>query len=391
MPVQTASERSRAFAFIICLGVVSLFADMTYEGARSIIGPFLKGLGANAAIVGLVAGFGEMLAAGLRFFTGRLVDRTRAYWTMTIAGYLLTVVAVPAMAFAGNWQMAALLIILERTGKSMRGPARDVLLSGATGVVGHGSGFGLHTAMDQTGAVLGPLLMVAAVAKVDAFGPAFLRLALPGAAAMATLIFARVWNPIPVAPRPAAPPQQQLPRVFWLYVAAAGLLAFGYIDFALLAYHFQKSAVVEPETIPLLYAAAMAMNGIAGLLLGRLFDRLGIAALAAGIMVGAAALPLAILGGHTGAIVGMLAWGIGLGAQDGCIRPAIAHVVSMHKRGAAFGAFSAVFGIAWFLGSSLMGFLYDRSLVAVVVFGAAAQVASAALFLATSSTLSARP
>ena len=392
MRVQTVNERSRAIAFIICLGVVSLFADMTYEGSRSIIGPFLKGLGASAAVVGLIAGFGEMLAAGLRFFTGRLVDRTRAYWSMTIAGYLLTVIAVPAMALAGNWKVAALLIVLERMGKSLRGPARDVLLTGATATVGHGWGFGLHTAMDQTGAVLGPLLMMAAVAQTGAFGPAFLRLGLPGIAVVIALLVAYTYDPARGAPTPPAPVQQQtLPRVFWIYVAAAGLLAFGFIDFALLAYHFQQTAAVRPQTIPLLYAVAMGMNGLAALVLGRLFDRLGIAALAAGIVVGAAALPLALFGGQAGAIVGMIAWGTGLGAQDACLRPAIAKVVSMNKRGAAFGAFSGVFGVAWFLGSAIMGLLYAHSLLAVAAFGVVAQFAAAALFLATSSTSSARP
>src|ERR1035441_2246570 len=184
--------RASAIRFIVCLGLVSLFADMTYEGARSVIGPFLQNLGASAALVGLaaalvcvcvcriwapapalvglVAGFGEMLAASLRLFSGRLADRTRAYWTITVLGYTLTLVAVPLLAFAGNWQLAALLVIAERTGKSLRGPARDVLLSGATEVVGHGWGFGLHTALDQTGAVLGPLFIAAAVARSPRFG-----------------------------------------------------------------------------------------------------------------------------------------------------------------------------------------------------------------------------
>jgi hypothetical protein len=374
------NPRSRAFAFIVCLGVVSLFADMTYEGARSIVGPFLRGLGASAAAVGFIAGFGEMLAAGLRFFTGRLVDRTRAYWSMTILGYLLTVVAVPAMALAGNWKTAALLIVLERTGKSLRGPARDVLLSGATAAVGHGAGFGLHAAMDQTGAVLGPLLVMAAVARHGDFGPAFARLAFPGAAAIVALLLARAWNPTMPAD-PPSPPQQQLPRVFWKYVVAAGLLAFGFLDFALLSYHFQQSSTVAPQTIPLLYAAAMGVNGLAALILGRAFDKLGAKALAAGIAIGAAALPLALLGGHTGAIAGMLAWGVGLGAQDGCLRPAIAQVVSMNKRGSAFGIFSGIFGVAWFLGSGAMGLLYEHSLPAVVALGVAAQLAGAAVFL----------
>ncbi len=366
--------------FILCLGVVSLFADMTYEGARSIVGPFLKDLGATAAQVGLIAGFGEMLAASLRFFSGRLVDRTRAYWTVTILGYAVNLVAVPAMAFAGNWKVAALLIILERTGKSIRGPARDVLLSEATGAVGHGWGFGVHTAMDQTGAVLGPLLMVFAVARTGHFAPAFLRLALPAAAALGSLAIARAIYPAAgsAAPEPAA--RQPLPRVFWLYTAAAGLLACGYVDFALLAYHYQTAALVAPAAIPLLYATAMGIDGVSALLLGKLFDRYGVAVLAASILVSMCALPLGFLAGPGGAVAAVLCWAVGMGAQDATLRPAIAQVVSMSKRGTAFGAFNGVYGIAWFLGSAAMGLLYHHSLAALVLLGVAAQAASAVIF-----------
>jgi len=248
---------------------------MTYEGAHSIIGPFLKDLGASATQVGLIAGFGEMCAASLRLFSGRLADRTRAYWMIAIFGYAVNLIVVPALAFTGSWQVAALLIIAERTGKSLRGPARDVLLSEATNVMGHGWGFGLHTAFDQTGAVLGPLLMAAAVAQSNHFGPAFLRLAIPAAAAVIALLVARAINPGQgtTAPRQVS---TVLPNVFWPYVAAAGLLACGFADFPLLAYHFQNHALAKPAAIPLLYAGAMAVNGLIALVFGKIFDRFGI-------------------------------------------------------------------------------------------------------------------
>src|SRR5579871_2165176 len=184
-------ERKSALRFIVALGVVSLFADMTYEGARSILGPYLLELGASASQVGLIAGVGEMCGASLRLISGRIADRTRAYWTITVVGYFINMAAVPALAFAGNWQTAALLVIAERTGKSLRGPARDVLLSDAARSVGHGWGFGLHAALDQTGAVLGPLLIAAAVARTHHFGPAFLPLAIPAGGALLMLVVAR--------------------------------------------------------------------------------------------------------------------------------------------------------------------------------------------------------
>jgi MFS family permease len=382
--------RASAIRFIVCLGLVSLFADMTYEGARSVIGPFLLDLGASAALVGFIAGFGEMLAASLRLFSGRLADRTRAYWTITVLGYTLTLVAVPLLAFAGNWQLAALLVIAERTGKSLRGPARDVLLSGATDVVGHGWGFGLHTALDQTGAVLGPLFIAAAVARSHRFGPAFLWLAVPGVAALAALAVARALNPGEAAAAPRPRDTQPLPRVFWIYAAAAGLLACGFVDFPLLAYHFQKTALVRPAVIPVLYAGAMGVNGLTALVFGRMFDRYGIPVLTCAILVSLLALPLGFLGGPAAVVAGVACWAAGLGAQDGCLRAGIAQVVSMNKRGGAFGAFNAVYGVMWFLGSATMGLLYDHSVMALVVFGVAAQFAAAVMFFRLRKALAAK-
>src|SRR5258708_13483492 len=171
-----------------------------------------------------------MIAASLRYFSGRLADKTRAYWTITTLGYFLNLIVVPGLAFAGNWQAAALLIVVERTGKSLRGPARDVLLSEPTEAVAHGKGFALHSAMDQTGAVLGPLFVAVSVARTHHFGPAFLWLAVPAVAAFIALIFARAARPIRGTP-PPAPKEKNLPRVFWIYVAAAGFLAGGFVDF----------------------------------------------------------------------------------------------------------------------------------------------------------------
>lgn len=365
--------------FIFCLGLVSLFADMTYEGAHSAIGPLLENLGASAFVVGIVAGFGEMVAASLRFFSGKMADRTRAYWSLTYAGYAINLIVVPALALVGSWQAAALLIIAERTGKALRGPARDVLLSEATEVVGHGWGFGIHAAMDQTGAVIGPLLVAASVARTHKFGPAFLWLAVPAALTLVALSLARWARPVRGTPPPSRAPQQ-LPMVFRTYAIGAGLVAVGFIDFPLLAYHFQQTALFSPADIPLLYAGAMAVNGITALVYGRLFDRFGVIVLALGLLVSMLALPLGLLFGPAGAIAGVACWAAGLGVQDATLRPAIAQVVSMNKRGNAFGIFNGIYGVMWFVGSAVMGLLYAHALVALVVFGVAFQFAASLLF-----------
>src|ERR1044071_7139071 len=379
-------DRKAAYRFIIAVGFVSLLADMTYEGAHSVIGPLLKDLGATATQVGIIAGLGEMIAASLRYFSGKLADKTRAYWTITTLGYFLNLVVVPGLAFAGSWQAAALLVVAERTGKSLRGPARDVLLSEATEVVGHGSGFGLHAAMDQTGAVLGPLLVATAVARSHHFGPAFIWLAVPALFAFIALLFARAMSPHKGAP-PATPTTKNFPNVFWIYVVAACLLALGFVDFPLLAYHFQKNSLTKPEVVPLLYAGAMGLNGITALVFGRLFDRFGIQVIVFGIIVSLLALPFGFLGGATGVYISVACWATGLGAQDATLRSGISQVVSMNKRGTAFGAFNAAYGILWFVGSVTMGILYDFSLVALVVFGIAAQLVAAVIFFTLRSQL----
>jgi hypothetical protein len=238
--------------------------------------------------------------------------------TITTLGYFLNLVVVPGLAFAGSWQAAALLVVAERTGKSLRGPARDVLLSEATEVVGHGSGFGLHAAMDQTGAVLGPLLVATAVARSHHFGPAFLWLGVPALGAFIALLFARAMSPHTGSP-PAAATNKNLPQVFWIYTVAACLIALGFVDFPLLAYHFQKNSLTKPEVVPLLYAGAMGLNGITALVFGRLFDRYGIQVIVLGIIVSLLALPFGFLGGATGvyisvALLGDRTWAPGLDA-----------------------------------------------------------------------------
>ena len=234
--------------------------------------------------------------------------------------------------------------------------------------------------MDQTGAVLGPIVVAVSVARTHHFGPAFLWLGVPAVGAFIALLFARAARPNKGTPPPAAK-GKQLPKVFWIYVVAAGLLALGFVDFPLLAYHFQESSLVKPEVIPLLYAGAMGVNGLTALVFGRLFDRFGIQIIVLGILVSLLALPFGFLGGASGVYISVACWATGLGAQDATLRSGISQVVSMNKRGGAFGAFNAAYGVLWFLGSVTMGVLYDYSLMALVVFGIAAQLIAATLFV----------
>jgi MFS family permease len=376
-------ERRRAIGFVVLLGLVSLLADITYEGARSITGPFLAGLGASGAAVGFVAGFGELLGYGLRLVSGVLADRTKRYWTMTIAGYAVNLLAVPALALAERWEIAAGLMILERTGKAIRNPPRDAMLSHATSEVGRGWGFGLHEAMDQAGAVTGPLLAAFFIQTRSGFRDTFAVLLIPAVAALTVLLAARFLYPKPqdlerVSKSVAT---EGLGKRFWLYMGAAGLLAAGTVDYPLIAFHFQRTGVAAEAWIPSLYAIAMGVDAIAALVFGRFYDRVGIRVLLPAAAIAACAAPLAFGGGFAGAMLGMACWGVGMGAQESVLRAAVGDMAPRERRASAYGVFNAGYGLLWFAGSALAGALYDRSPMAVAVVSSVLTLASTVLFL----------
>jgi len=372
-----------AMRFVVLLGVVSLFADMTYEGARSVTGPYLLILGASGTIVGLVAGLGELVGYAFRLVSGWISDRTGRYWFVTIGGYAINLFAVPLLALAGQWPVAAVLMIAERTGKAIRTPARDAMLSHATAEMGRGWGFGLHEAMDQIGATLGPLLIAAVLHAGHGYRGSFVFLLVPAAAALIVLSLARSQYPRPedLETRPPALHTRGFPRRFRVYLAAVSLVGAGYADFSLIAYHFERASVLTADWIPIFYAVAMVVDAISALLFGRLFDRIGLPALAIVALITSAFAPLVFLGRFTLALLGMIAWGIGMGAQESIMRAAIPGMVDAGRRATAYGVLNLAFGVFWFGGSTLIGFLYDRSIPAVIAFCAATQLVAIPLFL----------
>jgi MFS family permease len=376
-------DRRSAMRFIILLGVVSLFGDMTYEGARSITGPYLGVLGASATIVGIVAGFGELLGYAMRLFSGWLTDRTQRYWAITIAGYALNLFAVPLLALASRWELAAALIIIERIGRAIRTPGRDAMLSHAASRTGLGWGFGVHEAMDQTGAVIGPLLVAAVLYFKYGYATAFGILLLPAVIAMAVVFAAKVFFPRP-REFDLAPPNLHatgFERSYWIYMAAVALIGAGYADFALIGYHFGHAAILSAALIPTLYALAMASDAAASLVLGHLFDRRGIVVVIASTLLAALASPLVFLGGETAAFIGMALWGIGMGAQESIMRAVVAGMTTPDRRATAFGILNAVFGVAWFVGSVALGILYDHSVTAVALVSLTLQLSAIPLLL----------
>ena len=379
-------NKAAAWKFIILVGVVSLFSDMTYEGARSISGPFLGTLKASALVVGVVAGLGEFLGYALRLASGYLTDRLGRYWLITFAGYAVNLLAVPLLALAGSWEIAAVLLVVERMGKAVRTPARDAMLSHAAGAVGRGWGFGFHEAMDQVGAVTGPLIVAAVLYYRGGYREGFAVLLVPAVLALVVIAMAARLYPHPQrleVNTPALNPTG-FTRPYWLYVVAAGLLGAGYADFPLIAYHFGKTAVLPADWIPLFYAVAMGVDAVAALVLGRLFDRLGMPVIVVTAALSALFAPLVFWGGFKLALLGMVLWGIGMGSLESIIKAALADMVPRDRRATGFGLFNAGFGLFWLLGSVLMGLLYDFSLGALVAFSVTAQLLAIPFFLAVS-------
>jgi len=374
---------NNALKFIILMGVVSLFADMTYEGARSITGPYLAILGASAITVGFVAGFGELIGYMMRFLSGYLTDRTRSYWAITVGGYLINLIAVPFLALAGSWEVAAALIIVERTGKGLRAPSRDVMLSHACSQVGQGWGFGLHEALDQIGAILGPLIVAVILFSQGSYQIGFAFLLLPALLAILVLVISRFLYPHPHELEVETPQldTKGFRKAYWLYVIAAALIAVGFADFALIAYHFQKAAIVSAALIPIFYAVAMGVDGVAALVFGRLFDKVGLSIMIVVALISSLFAPLVFLGGSYPAFMGMVLWGVSMGAQESIMRSSVAVMSTVERRGSAYGVFQTIYGISWFAGSLLMGALYDSSITYLVVFSVLIQLISVPVFI----------
>jgi MFS family permease len=380
---QVRKSSETALRFVVLIGILSFFADFTYEGSRSVLGPFLAGLQANAFIVGVVAGLGELLGYGLRLVSGRLADRTQKFWPITIFGYVVQMSSVPLLALAGNWQMAAILIILERMGKATRNPPRDAMLAhAASGMKGYGWAFGLHEALDQFGALFGPLAVAGVLALRGNIRLAFAALVVPAAINLCLVIAARLLyaHPEKMEAKASDIRTEGLPRVFWIYLAGAALVAAGFADFPLIAYHFSKGSTVSSQYIPVFYAVAMGVSGAGSLAFGRLFDRFGFSVLIVLTIASALFAPLAFLGGFWAALVGMALWGLGMGVHESIIPAAVAPMVASNRRASAYGLFTAGYGVFWLLGSALLGFLYGVSPYALIAASVVLQLAAVPWF-----------
>ena len=373
---------SPAFSFVLIMGLVNLFGDVAYEGGASINGPFMASLGAGAAIISITAGAGEFLGYALRLPAGYIADKTGRYWTITFIGYVINLFAVPAMALAGNWQVAALLVLAERAGRALRKPTVEAMLSYTTNELGRGWVYAVNTALDEIGATIGPLIIALVLLLHGNYRTGYALLAISALLALASLIAARVTFPLPARLEQGhSATARGFQRAYWMAMLAGAFFAAGLMSFELISYHLAANKIIEGPWIPVLLALATAFGVIASLVLGKLYDGYGMPVLLAAVLLSAMFSPLVFFGGPAAVVAGMLLWGIGYATQDTLLKAVIAGLLPEGKRNTAFGLFYAGYGGGWLVGSIVTGLLYDQSRLGLVVFAAAAQLASLPLFL----------
>lgn len=404
MKYPSKKRLSQAMLFILLFGVVSLFSDVTHEGADSIRGVYLSLLGASAGAIGFLSGLGELIGYSMRYLFGKLTDKTRRYWPMTILGYVLDIIAVPALALVGEhgWVWACALLVVQRMGKAIKKPAKDTILSFAASQEGIGKSFGIQELLDQIGAFLGPVLLYLVMlfqtdgTVFQAYSTAFAVLAIPGAITLVLLFITKHKFPNPEHFEPD--PKQYIPfrmkKEFVLYIAGISLFAFGFIDYSIVIMHVsrtysslaaglaQTTSLVSSGTLPLLYAGAMLTDAVAALIFGAVYDKKGVTALVLSTLL-SAPFPILIFTGRSvpAVLAGIALWGVGMGAQESILKAAVTSMVPKASRATGYGIFECSFGVFWFLGSWLLGVLYDVSIPAMVAISVLAQLAAIPLYL----------
>jgi len=377
-----ASHADAAFRFVLTMGIVNLFADLTYEGGGAINGAFLASLGAGAATVSIIAGAGEFLGYALRACAGSVADRTGRYWMVTFVGYGINLLAVPAMALAGSWQAAAVLVFAERAGRALRKPTVEAMLSYTTARHGRGWVYAVNTALDETGATLGPLLVAAVLLFKAGYPPAYATLLLPALLALATLTLARGRYPLP--PQLESAPSATARRFgvsYWLYMLAGMCFAVGLMSYELISFHLTRTGLTGEVGAPVLLSLATGSGVLASLLMGRTYDRFGLPVVIVAVALSALFTPLLLSGKWVLVIASMPLVGIGYAVQDTLLKAMVAGVLPAARRNLAFGLFYAGYGCGWLIGSMAMGLLYARSQLALAALAVLAQLASLPLFV----------
>lgn len=374
-------SQNPAFRFVLTMGIVNLFGDMTYEGGASFNGPFLGSLGATAAAISIVAGFGEFLGYSLRAVAGYIADRTGRHWLVTFVGYTINTLAVPAMALAGSWQVAAALVLAERIGRAIRKPTIEAMLSYTTGELGKGWVYALNTALDEAGATIGPLLMAVVLFLKGDYRTGYALLLISATLTLGAVVVARIGFPLPSRlEQGRTPGSRRFSRAYWIFMIAGGFFAAGLMSYELIAFHLSSTKLVPEPWIPVLLAFATGCGVIASLVFGRMYDRAGLPVVLVAVFLSSLFAPVLFQGSLAAVLIAMPLWGIGYATQDTLLKALVAGLLPEGRRNLAFGLFYTGYGVGWLVGSIVTGLLYEQSRLGLVVFVAFVQLASLPVF-----------
>lgn len=366
--------------FIILIGIVSLLSDMTHEGAKSIYGQFLNIVGASPKVISFVGGLGEFLGSALIFVTSIIASKTKKYWTMTIIGYTINLFCIPMLALTteNGWIYAISLILLERVGKAIRKPAKNTLVSFCSKNLGEGKSFALLECLDQIGAFIGPLVLTLVLYLkgttnlFDSYKFCFLILIIPAILTLCILLFARVKYPTPETFEDDKEEDKSnklvISKSFKYYLVAISLVAFSFIDFPLITYHVASLNIINEKNLPMLYSLAMLVDSISALIFGFLFDKIGFKTLVLSTLL-SMTFPLFIFNFNNSVliIIGICLWGVGMGAQESILKSSVAKLSTKETRSKCFGLFEGIFGLSWFIGSFVLGLIYEASIIAFII------------------------
>ncbi|MCE4599977.1 MAG: MFS transporter [Desulfurococcales archaeon] len=345
--MERAAASKRMLTVFLLLSLVSFFADLTYEGARSISGPYLSGLGASLIIVGSLS-IGEAISYLARLIAGLLSYRyasPRFYWGMVFAGYIVNLTAVPLLALAGEWEIAFTLYIVERIGKGLRAPTRDAILSEVGSRLGAGKLFGVHELLDQAGAITGALFMAASL-ESRGVSSAFILLGIPAAMAILLLSFSYTLYPNPrVAAKPQAGFRDTVARSVKLSIPLVLSIA-PFVHWATAG--SLLSARESMADIALAYALAMAVDALSAIPLGVLYDMVGPRSLIV-LPIASVLATLSLLAMHLMLFAAL--WGLAMAGYETIAKAYIASRTGLGERGIVYGVVYALVGAGWTLGN----------------------------------------
>ncbi|MDE1823000.1 MAG: MFS transporter, partial [Candidatus Micrarchaeota archaeon] len=335
---------NKATLVIILIGMVSLFADFTYEGSRSIIPQFFTTtLGGSVFLLGVVLGLGEFVGYVFRLVSGKLADVTHRYWQITFIGYAINLFAVPLLALSGNFIIAAFLIFAERLGKATRAPSKDFIISAVSARKNMGRSFAINQALDQTGAVVGPIAMSLIILYGGGYREGFAFLAIPAVLAMLFLATAYMRHKDVGALKKREPKNGMMSsRKFMIYSIAVAVSAAGLYQTPFVLYGAQGS--ISAYLIPIIFMVAMIGEGLFGFLFGMLYDRIGRVLVYAGLAF-TGIIPFILLS-HSplSFYIAALVIGAAIGVQDTVMRAVVGTMIPKERRGFSYGIFNSFYG-----------------------------------------------